>query len=241
MGFLFLKETNINYTQRRDVGRKILSTMVTILSTVPSRKAGPNYEIIDNDEGQDEWQPAPSLSRPGAEDDQVELEVLEQSTEDVDPQGAPAPSPELRTTYTYQVVLQILSVSLLAFHKVASDTLIPIFLANTSAESKIQSLEKRSFLKFSGGFGMNTATIGVVLLTQAVVAIVAQLFAVPYIIKKFGALRTYRWTLFVFPWMYFLTPFVVKLPFPISIIALLLDLWIKVLLVALGYVCSAIL
>jgi Na+/melibiose symporter-like transporter len=88
---------------------------------------------------------------------------------------------------------------------------------------------------------MDTATIANVLLTQAVVAIVSQLVAVPYIIKRFGTRRTYRWTMFIFPWMYCLTPFVVKLPSPLSIVALLLDLWVKVLLVALGYVRSAIL
>lgn len=141
---------------------------------------------------------------------------------------------------TSQVLLQIVSVSLLAFHKVASDTLIPVFLAHPLSKSGTQRLG-RSFIRFGGGFGMGTSGVGNVLLSQAIVAIVAQFIAVPTIIARFGPLQTYHWTLSIFPCMYFLTPFVVKIHPPLSVLVLLLDLWIKVVLVALGYVCSTIL
>ena len=239
VGFLFLQETNVRYTQRPDIGRNIVSTIRRIFNTTFSQRVESSYEMIESDEVQHS-PPLPCSTRSDSEDNQVELQMLDRSPGKVDVPEAPRQSSKPRTHCTHQVILQILSVSLLAFHKVASDTLIPVFLASASSEFETQRA-KRSFLNFGGGFGMDTATIGNVLLTQAVVAIVAQLFAVPYIIERFGALRTYRWTAFVFPWMYFLTPFVVKLPSPLSVIALLLDLWVKVLLVALGYVCSAIL
>ena len=241
MGFLFFRETHIEYNQRYDVGRELVSTVRTTLEKVLLRKAESSYEIIENDEDQSDRQPVLLSTTSDAEDDGVELKMRNQPAQDVEMHETSTWVSIPQTPYTRQVVLQILSVSLLAFHKVASDTLIPVFLANASAESERRSLVKHSFLELSGGFGMDTATISNVLLTQAVVAIVSQLVAVPYIIKRFGALRTYRWTTFIFPWIYCLTPFVVKLPSPLSIIALLLDLWVKVLLVALGYVCSAIL
>ena len=241
VGFLFLRETHIKYNQRHDVGRELVSTVRTTLEKVLLRKAESSYEIIENDEDQSEGQPVLLSTTSDAEDGGVKLKMRNQPAQDVEMHETSAWVSIPQTPYTRQVILQILSVSLLAFHKVASDTLIPVFLANASAESERRSLVKYSFLELCGGFGMDTATISNVRLTQAVVAIVSQLVAVPYIIKRFGALRTYRWTMFIFPWMYCLTPFVVKLPSPLSIMALLLDLWVKVLLVALGYVCSAIL
>lgn len=133
-----------------------------------------------------------------------------------------------------------MSVSLLALHKVASDTLIPVFLASPSSPGDVTEREVKFYVDLGGGLGLSTASVGNVLLTQAVTAVLVQFLVVPKMVTKFGALRTYRWTLAVFPILYCMTPFVVKLPFPFSLMALLVDLWTKVLLVGLGYVCSAI-
>ena len=146
-----------------------------------------------------------------------------------------------RKTFTAQVVLQILSVSLLAFHKVASDTLIPVFLAFPRPTSSVSRPGSKLSFRLRGGFGLSSVNVGNILRTQAVTAIIVQFFIVPRVVTRFGALRTYRWVSSVFPFLYCLTPFVVELSSPLSICALLVDLWIKVLLVALGYVCSAIL
>ena len=153
----------------------------------------------------------------------------------------PSLIPRLRKKhFNIQVVLQILSVSLLAFHKVASDTLIPVFLA-TPPLGDLSRLRSRAPFLLGGGFGLTSANVGNVLLTQAITAILVQFFIVPRVVAKFGPLRTYRWSLSVFPILYCITPFTVKIPPPFALIALLVDLWVKVLLVALCYVCSAIL
>ena len=224
--------------QRRDVGRNVVTTAWRVVNTILPRKTGSSYERIDNEENSSEWQPMSSSPTVGHSEGSIELKKLNKSHEDLHTDAMSAQPSRPPSAYTHQVLLQILSVSLLAFHKVGSDTLIPVFLANAA---DTRNLQGRAFFRFSGGFGMDTATIGNVLLTQAVVAIIAQIFVVPRIINRFGALRTYRCVLFVFPWMYFFTPFVVKFPSQFSTAALLIDLWIKVFLVALGYVCSAIL
>ena len=168
----------------------------------------------------------------------IELRVREKSPAAQEAVVAPQIK---RKRFTGQVILQIISVSLLAFHKVASDSLIPVFLATPRPKADDSRTASISPFRFSGGFSLSPASIGNVLLTQAVTAMLVQFLVVPRVITAFGALRTYRWTLFAFPWLYCLTPFVVKFPSPFSLIALLIDLWAKVLLVALGYVCSAIL
>ena len=147
----------------------------------------------------------------------------------------------MRQHFTNQVVLQILSVSLLPFHKVASDTLALVFLTSPRPYSDDIRLPTRSLLSLNGGFGLSTASVGKVLLTQAVTAVLVQSLVVLRLVSRFGSLRIYRWTRIAFPWLYRLTPFVTKLASRLTLVALLVDLWAKVDCVALGYVCSAIL
>ncbi|KAH8757012.1 major facilitator superfamily domain-containing protein [Hyaloscypha sp. PMI_1271] len=107
---------------------------------------------------------------------------------------------------------------------------------------KIKSLfGKWDIREFKVGFGMGPPSIASALLTQAIVAILSQVFVVPRVIDRFGPLKTIRWTLFLFPWLYCITPFTARLPYPLSIMAILLDLWTKGILVSLGYVAFAIL
>lgn len=146
--------------------------------------------------------------------------------------------------FTNRILLQIVSVSLLAFHTVASETLIPVFLAFPRSHGTPGAPPQdriKSPLSLNGGFGMSSPSIGKVLFTQAVISVLVQIFVVARLVTRFGPLRTYRWTLVVYSLLYCLTPFVAEFKSPLSTMALLLDLWAKVLLVALGDVCSAIL
>ena len=233
--FFLLTETNPRFSGTTDISTKVLQGLKRFhakFTGIWRRPGHVEYTMVNGENGRlptndtDEHTAEIELSprgRPSASN----LSTLSQGSED--------------RPYTVQVILQILSVSLLAFHKIASDTLIPVFLAAPSSAGDVPKLRVRSVFHIGGGFGLSPASVGNVLLTQAMTAILVQSFAVPRIVTKYGPLRTYRWTLFVFPILYCMTPFVVKLRFPFSLIALLLDLWIKVLLVALGYVCSAIL
>jgi hypothetical protein len=175
----------------------------------------------------------------------VDEESFKKDSDDLD-----ATTPELSTSpesarpkpsaYTRQVILQIVVVSLLALHKVSSDVIIPTFLA-TSSIGESEDYTDVTFFRFEVGFGMGPPSIANVLLTQAVLAILSQVFVVPRAIDRFAPLKTIRWTLFVFPWLYCITPFTTKLLYPLSIMAILLDLWTKGILVSLGYVAFAIL
>ena len=44
----------------------------------------------------------------------------------------------------------------------------------------------------AGGFGYSSQTIGIIVPSQAIVALVAQACLVPFVINKLGALKTYR-------------------------------------------------
>jgi len=42
----------------------------------------------------------------------------------------------------------------------------------------------------TGGFGYSTQTIGIIAMSQAIVAVVAQACLVPFVMSKLGALKT---------------------------------------------------
>lgn len=99
---------------------------------------------------------------------------------------------------TKQLILQTLSVSLLAFHKVSSDAIMPAYLA---APPDI------STQKLAGGFGYGGPTIGFILLSHAINAAIAQIRFVSWFINKMGPLQAYLVVLCAYPVVYTFTPF----------------------------------
>ncbi|KAK4124761.1 MFS general substrate transporter [Parathielavia appendiculata] len=155
-----------------------------------------------------------------------------------------------KRAFTFQVILQILAVSLLAFHKVASDSLMGTFLAldsggnggdNKSTADGAATRANISFPHSSVGFGFDTRTIGIIFLTEANSRAAIQPTAIPWFISKLGALRAFRWVLGLYPATYIVTPFIPKIPSPFHFVLLLLDLWIKAAFSSVGYICSAVL
>jgi len=190
LGFIFLEETHPEYPRRPEAVVKDLFTLMSTFRDRAWRRLRSNYALIEDRGDVDDLDETAFTSRSPAPGDEIKLGSLDESREEIrlNEDESLGADPKFRH-FTYQVLLQILSVSLLAFHKVASDTLIPIFLAHPLSKSGTQRLG-RSFIRFGGGFGMGTSGVGNVLLSQAVVAIVAQFIAVPTIIARFGPLQT---------------------------------------------------
>lgn len=149
--------------------------------------------------------------------------------------------PELKPKqkFTRQVILQILSVSLLAFHKVSSDAIIPTFLAAPSTPSDSQPAQ-RDILQTPGGFGYSKQTVGMILLSRAIVGLLAPATAVR-LNDRLGPLTAHRVTLAIFPATYIFTPLLPRLPPALALVFVSLDLWIKTILSSVGYICSAVL
>jgi hypothetical protein len=147
--------------------------------------------------------------------------------------------------FTSQVILQILAVSLLAFHKVSSDSLMGTFLALGAGGSgkPADGAAPRgiSFPHSRVGFGLDTRIIGIIFFTEAVFRAAIQPTVIPWFMSKLGALRAFRWVLALYPAMYILTPFLPQVASPFQFVLLLLDLWMKVALSSVGYICSAVL
>lgn len=65
--------------------------------------------------------------------------------------------------------------------------------------------------------------------------------ATPWFISKLGARRALRCVFLVYPAMYILTPFIPRVTPPHELNLLLLDMVIKMGLLPVGYICSAVL
>ena len=235
LGFFFLKESHPQKQDQTDMGLKISSWISKKTRSLFGKLDIREYTVLA---AEDDAIPLASNYQIADEESSKDSDDLDTTTPELS--TSPDSARPKASAYTRKVILQIVVVSLLAFHKVSSDVIIPTFLAASSTGHSEDDTDV-TFFRFKIGFGMASPSIANVLLTQAVVAILSQIFIVPRVIDRFEPLKTIRWALSVFPWLYCITPFTARLPYPLSIIAILLDLWTKGILVSLGYVASAIL
>ncbi|KAK0666751.1 putative permease [Cercophora samala] len=221
--FLFLEETHPHLREMPDFGLTIGRAIIRRLFQQDQEYG---YEMVDPNQGVDE-------SGETADDTQ-EVDIA--SVTDGDGTNKDDDKTvNAKRAFTYQITLQILSVSVLAFHKVSSDAVMPVYLAAPS-DSSTQHL--------SGGFGYSGPTIGFILLSQAIVAALAQIRFVSWFIDKMGPLRAYRLVLCAYPVVYMFTPLLPGLSVHSESLALMLvvlELWLKILLSSIGYICSTIL
>ncbi|KAK2787218.1 hypothetical protein FQN52_007307 [Onygenales sp. PD_12] len=231
LGLFLLEETHPKFRDNGQILRgNITSWIRGMVKALRGQADDEKYTALSSTEDEIELPSRADVEHAGAEEDVSLSSVSSQQTDTSSP-----------SAWSKQVILQILAVSILAFHKVSSDVIIPIFLATDAVPSKDSSNEHKRNSKFRAGFGMASPGISNILLSQAIVAIIAQVLIVPWVISRWGPLKSFRWTLFCFPWLYCFTPFTASLLSPFSTITILLDLWIKGFLVNIGYVASAIL
>lgn len=149
--------------------------------------------------------------------------------------SSPRQAKKKAPTYTPQSILYIVLMISIGFHKTSSDIVTPSFLAVPR-----QPPSGDNPLHFSGGFGLDATTVGNMLVGQAVVGAACQL-AIPHIIKRLGALPAIRLSLVLYSVSYLITPFLVLLPPNLGLLAMLVDLWLKITIVSLAYACHSIL
>jgi len=92
-------------------------------------------------------------------------------------------------------------------HSVSFDSLMPTFLS----EERMQTKPSLPF-KFSGGFALSTKAIGFMMAVQGIYSMIAQLWLFPFVVRRFGTLRAFRFVMTVWPVLYFVVPYLVLLP-----------------------------
>jgi hypothetical protein len=119
---------------------------------------------------------------------------------------------------------------------VSFDILMPLFL------SEPISYERPHLpFKFSGGFAMSTKTIGFMMAVQGVYSMVAQLFLFPFLVRRMGTLRTFRFVMLIWPFLYLVVPYLVLLPLQVQKLGIYACLLIKITFHVIAFPSTAIL
>ena len=140
--------------------------------------------------------------------------------------------------WTSNVIWVLLSVAIFDFHMGAFTSLWGLFLATprkytpendaaappgpepvpapdgggAMAAHVVRDVVQRSLFKFANGLGFPAPTIGFAMAIIGFIGIALQFLLYPYANARFGLMRCFRGSLFLFPAAYFLAPYIALLP-----------------------------
>jgi MFS family permease len=126
--------------------------------------------------------------------------------------------------------LKLRFANIIQSHTIAFEQLLPVLFSMPESETTPQLP-----FKFVGGFALSTKAIGIILSTQGFLQMFAQVFVFPVVVKKLGALKTFRLVIFGYPILYFLVPYLSLVPHFFRYPAILLVLVWKVTAQSLSY------
>ncbi|TKA72613.1 hypothetical protein B0A49_07174 [Cryomyces minteri] len=141
----------------------------------------------------------------------------------------------VKNAFTRQVLLNLVSFAILAYHTITLEQLMPVLL------SMPKSTQPPSLpFKFTGGLALSTEHIGYVLSVQGFLQMIIQLFLFPIVNKRIGSLKTFRLVIFCYPVLYLAIPYVTLAPENLRMACVYLALVCKVTGQAFSYPSASI-
>ena len=198
MLFLGLDETHEMLRGRRDVGRTIGRSLMKL---VVWKGDGTSYSAV-----------------PTSDDSETSImaDVELQSQKSVKTPMKKRQKLPISRIWTKNVIITLCAHGSLAFHVGTFNALWFIFLSTPRWDPKNPqppSLIHPSFpIHFNGGLALTPAHIGFALSILGVIGIFLQLVVYPSWSGRYGVVRSYRYSLFLFPICYTLTPYLSLLP-----------------------------
>jgi len=228
IGLLFLEETHEDKSSRRDYGLEIGDWLLGFFCTESvSEKQGIIESMALLDESDDESSPAYSSTESSPALAPVTMGIGEVPPHSIAPTQIQlpqrAPKAGLCGALTKQVMLVIVSYGLVAYHTISAEQLLPIMLSLPKS-----SVPARLPFIFGAGFELSTKTIGSILSLQGVVQTFATLIFFPMVSAKLGTLWTFRLSIFSYPLLYLLVPYINVAPASLRMPALYLVIVWKV-------------
>jgi hypothetical protein len=111
--------------------------------------------------------------------------------------------------FTGQVVMLVLALTIFTYHSMTYDHLLPIFLQDKNAHG---SGSLTSVFDIPGGVGLSTRTVGVIMSTDGIIALMIQSIVFPVLAHYLGIWRLFVAVTVLHPIAYFMVPFLVFLP-----------------------------
>ena len=229
IGTLFLEETHQILREKPDIGvrtgRKIVGFFKKRTNAGGNIKSPKRYSSPPNQQGEG------LLASGGSEYSTFASAPATNITEE-----QVRKSPPTTKTFTTPVVLLIVSYGILAYHTMGFEQTFPVFLSTPRSPEPPHHL-----FKFTGGFGLDTQSIGFILSVQGVASMIIQFFFFPPIVGHFGILSVYRFCMFLYPISYLIVPYIDFLPPSLSMAGVCAVLLVRIAFAVLAYPCNAIL
>ncbi|KAI1844856.1 hypothetical protein JX266_009084 [Neoarthrinium moseri] len=222
-GSLFLKETLASKRNHRDWGLILGERLTNTFSQKNPRKIR-RYSF------QDDEATAPLLRTGNA----PKTTIFDGA------KNEKPPRPSMKDVFTRQSVINLVAYTFLALHSVAYDQVLPVFLNYPREERDVASF--RLPFVFSGGFGLNSGSIGTIFTVYGIVCGLIQFLLFPPLCSYFGVLNCFKACAVTFPIVYILTPFTTLVEDDSTrMAALLFVMIIKAFCVIIGFPCTTIL
>jgi len=122
--------------------------------------------------------------------------------------------PSWKDVFTTQTVINLIAYTFLAFHSVAFDQNIPVFLDYPKMEELNEPVKLPFY--FRGGFGLNSGEIGTILTCYGVACGLIQFLLYPTLVARFGLLNCFRFCSLLLPVTYFLIPYTALFQNPVA-------------------------
>lgn len=200
MLFLGLDETHELMRGKRDFGRQLGKFLLRLVCW--RRREQLAYSVVPTSEDVD----TPL-------DSDVELQTGKDIRRDQVKAKQKLP---IRRVWTRNVIITLCAHGSLAFHIGTFNALWFIFLSTPRYDPtnpQPPSLKHPSFpIHFNGGLALSPAHIGIALSILGIIGIFLQLVVYPSWSGRFGVVKSYRYSLLLFPICYTLTPYLALLP-----------------------------
>lgn len=233
VGFLFLHESLATKRDRRDYGLVLGSQLKQFAKS--STTSIKRTLLRRGDDSSSEHEPllkADPVSN-GSTD--------EENGAGSNSKAPPLPPPSLREVLHYQSLLNLLVYFLLAVHNISFESLIPVFMHHPTQDHSAANPDFQPPFKFGGGFGLDSARIGLLATLYGFSCMLVQFLIFPPMARNYGVLRCLRVCAIGMPIMYLLVPFTALLPNKTSQQVGLFIIWmIKGLFSTFAFPCSTI-
>ncbi|KAF2864330.1 MFS general substrate transporter [Piedraia hortae CBS 480.64] len=217
IGFLFLEETHEDKKHERDIGieigRWLLGKAHHREETSLLAHSSPSY-------GTDCGVP-PGAFFPLEEPDEA-LQPLKQEVSVI-------------KAFSPPILLNIVGFGILAYHTISAEQLLPVLFSLPR-----DSQHPADPVHFTGGFSLPTSTIGAILACQGLIQMFTTLILFPWVTRHLGILATYRLSVFTYPFLYLVVPYLTLLPASLQLPGISLVMIWKVTAQAFAYPSSSI-
>jgi hypothetical protein len=112
--------------------------------------------------------------------------------------------------FTWRVTMLVIALAIFTYHSMTYDHLLPIFLQDENTRRR--SPGHHAFLDIPGGVGLSTQTVGMIMSTDGIIALVIQSLIFPALAGWLGVWRLFVVVTILHPIAYFMVPFVALLP-----------------------------